>query len=183
MLASSVFAVGNSSDAFLILRAQNLGLSLSLTIIAYTLFNAFYAVSSLPAGIVSDRIGQKRVLLCGFCLFALVYLLFGIATKGLFVWILFPLYGVYMALTEGVGKAYISLLFEKEYAGTTYGIYQALVGIFSFVSSLVAGFLWQYAGPGAPFIFGGATALVAFLIFLQAKDSTGDAPDPILPSS
>jgi MFS family permease len=165
LLVSAVFAVGNSSDAFLILRARNLGFSLGLTIVVYTAFNAAYALTSFPAGILSDRIGQKKVLLYGFCLFAVIYSLFGIVTEAVYLWILFPLYGLYMALTEGIGKAYISHLTDKNYTGTTYGVYQTLIGIMTFFSSLIAGFLWKYIGPGAPFIFGGITAIVAFIIF------------------
>jgi MFS family permease len=135
LIVSAVFAIGNSSDAFLILRAHDLGLSLSLTIVAYTVFNFFYAVASHPAGIISDKIGQKKVLLWGFCLFALVYFLFGIITDWYLLWVLFPLYGVYMALTEGVGKAYISLIVKKDFTGTIYGIYQTLIGLITFLSS------------------------------------------------
>ncbi len=165
LIVSAVFAIGNSSDAFLILRAHDLGLSLSLTIVVYTVFNFFYAVASHPAGIISDKIGQKKVLLWGFCLFALVYFLFGIITDRYLLWVLFPLYGVYMALTEGIGKAYISLLVKKDFTGTIYGIYQTLIGLITFLSSLIAGFLWKYISPGAPFIFGGIMALIAFVIF------------------
>jgi MFS family permease len=169
LLVSAIFAVGNSSDAFLILRAQNLGLSLSLTIIVYTVFNAAYALTSFPAGILSDRIGQKKVLLYGFCLFAVIYFLFGIVTKQVFLWVLFPLYGVYMALTEGIGKAYISHLVDKDYIGATYGIYQTLIGMMTFLSSLIAGFLWKYISPGAPFVFGGTMAAAAFIIFVLSS--------------
>ncbi len=175
LFVSAVFAMGNSSDAFLILRAHDLGFSLSLTIFVYTLFNFFYAVFSHPAGIISDKIGQKNMLLWGFCLFALVYFLFGIITDQYLLWVLFPLYGLYMALTEGIGKAYISLLVKKDFTGTAYGIYQTLIGVVTFLSSVLAGFLWKYVNPGAPFIFGGFTALAAFLIFaasLRRMDRT-----------
>jgi MFS family permease len=170
LLVSAIFAVGNSSDAFLILRAQDLGLSLGLTIVVYTVFNAAYALTSFPAGILSDRIGQKKVLLYGFCLFAVIYFLFGIVTKQVFLWVLFPLYGVYMALTEGIGKAYISHLVDKDYIGATYGIYQTLIGVMTFLSSLIAGFLWKYISPGAPFIFGGIMAAAAFFVFACAGE-------------
>jgi MFS family permease len=170
LLVSAVFAMGNSSDVFLILRAQNLGLPLTLTVLAYTCFNAAYAFFSVPAGVISDRIGQKRVLLCGFALFALVYFLFGFITHAAFVWLLFPLYGIYMALTEGVGKAYMSLLLHKQYAGATYGLYQSVLGVIVFFASLIAGFLWKYFGPGAPFIFGGITAVVALILFYLAAE-------------
>lgn len=166
LVASTVFALGNSSDAFLILRAQDLGLSLGLTIVVYTVFNAAYALVSFPAGILSDRIGQKKVLFMGFCLFAIIYFLFGVVSRQIYLWVLFPLYGVYMALTEGVGKAYISHLTHEDYTGTTYGVYQTLIGIMTLFSSLAAGFLWRYIGPGAPFIFGGMTALTASIIFV-----------------
>ena len=106
LLVSAIFAVGNSSDAFLILRAQNLGLSLSLTIVVYTVFNAAYALTSFPAGILSDRIGQKKVLLYGFCLFAIIYFLFGIVTKPVFLWVLFPslwcIHGPYGRYRQGL---------------------------------------------------------------------------------
>ncbi len=165
LIASTIFAIGNSSDAFLILRAHDLGLSLSLTIIAYTVFNFFYAIFSHPAGIISDKIGQKKVLLWGFCVFALVYFLFGIISKPYLLWILFSLYGVHMAFTEGIGKAYISLLVKNEFMGTMYGIYQTLTGLAAFLSSLIAGFLWKYVAHGAPFVFGGIMALLALIIF------------------
>jgi len=173
LIVSAVFAIGNSSDAFLILRARDLGLSLSLTIAAYTLFNLFYAFSSHPAGIMSDRIGQKKMLLWGFGLFALVYFLFGIIAQQHLLWVLFPLYGIYMALTEGIGKAYMSLLVKKDFLGTAYGIYQTLIGVVAFLSSLIAGFLWRYINPGAPFIFGGIMALAAFTIFALSMRRVG----------
>jgi len=178
LIVSAIFALGNSSDAFLILRAQNLGFSLSLTILVYTVFNAAYALTSFPAGIVSDRIGQKKVLLYGFCLFAVIYFLFGIVSRPSFLWILFALYGLYMALTEGIGKAYVSHLVDRDYTGTTYGVYQTLIGIMTFFSSLIAGFLWKYISPGAPFIFAAIMATVASIVFaLSSSHRTENKPD------
>jgi MFS family permease len=133
--------------------AHNLGFTLGTTILVYALFNIVYAVFSFPAGIISDRVGQKKVLLRGFALFALIYFLFGITSKPAFLWALFPLYDIYMALTEGIGKAYISLHAKGEFAGTTYGIYQTVTGLAAFPASLAAGFLWKYVNPGAPFFF------------------------------
>jgi len=169
LLASTVFALGNSSDAFIILKAHSLGFPVGTTILVYALFNIVYALCSFPAGIVSDRVGQKKVLLWGFALFALIYFLFGIVDRPAALWILFPLYGVYMALTEGIGKAYISLNTAGEFTGTTYGVYQTLTGLAAFPASLVAGFLWRYAGPGAPFFYGAAMALAALAIFGLAR--------------
>jgi MFS family permease len=176
LLASTVFAVGNSSDAFIILRAYSLGFTVGTTILAYTLFNVVYAIFSFPAGIVSDRVGQKKVLLWGFALFALIYFLFGIIGSPGFLWALFPLYGVYMALTEGVGKAYISLHAQDEFAGTTYGVYQTVTGLAAFPASLAAGFLWKYVSPKAPFFFGAIMALVALVIlYLMREEAAANA--------
>jgi MFS family permease len=140
------------------------------TILAFALFNIVYAVFSFPAGIISDRVGQKKLLLWGFALFALIYFLFGVTGRPGFLWVLFPLYGIYMALTEGIGKAYISLHARGEFAGTTYGVDQTVTGLAAFPASLAAGFLWKYVGPGAPFFFGAAMALIALGIFGLARD-------------
>jgi len=170
LLISFIFALGNSSDAFLILRAQNLGLSLSLVVLAYVLFNLAYAIFSMPAGIISDKIGPKKVLLVGFLLFSVVYLFFGLVHSSLFLWFLFPIYGIYMALTEGVGKAYISNLVPQEKIGTAFGVYQTTIGLCTFFASLIAGLLWTYIGVSAPFIFGSLMAFIsAFLFFVLGK--------------
>lgn len=166
LLISFIFALGNSSDTFLILRAQNLGLSLSLVVLAYVLFNFTYSIFSIPAGIISDKIGPKKVLLAGFLLFSVVYLFFGLVHNSLFLWFLFPVYGLYMALTEGVGKAYISNLVSQEKSGTVFGIYHTIIGLTTFFASLIAGLLWTYIGVSAPFIFGSITAVISAFLFI-----------------
>jgi len=166
LLISFVFALGNSSDAFLILRAQNLGLSVTLVVALYVLFNFTYAIFSMPAGIISDKVGPKKVLLAGFLLFSAVYLFFGLAHSSLFLWLLFPVYGMYMALTEGVSKAYISNLVPQEKTGTAFGIYQTTIGLCTFFASLIAGLLWTYIGVSAPFIFGSIMAVISAFLFV-----------------
>ena len=166
IFVSVIFALGNSSDAFLILRAKDLGLSVPLVVFAYVLFNLAYAVFSYPAGVVSDKIGPRKLLSVGFVLFAVVYVLFGVISKSIFLWLLFPLYGFYMALTEGVGKAYISNLVAKENSGTAFGIYQTATGICIFAASFIAGLLWTYGGVSAPFIYGAVLSIIAAGIFL-----------------
>jgi MFS family permease len=165
-LISCIFAIGNSFIAFLILRAQNLGLSTIQIILVYVTFNVTYALFSTPAGIISDSIGKKKVVLLGFFLFSLVYLLFGFVQQKAFLWLLFPIYGVFMALTDGVGKAYISELVPQKNLGAAYGIYQTTTGICTFFASLIAGLLWYHINVQVPFLFGGIVGLVAGIMFL-----------------
>lgn len=166
LFVSIIFSIGNSSDVFLILRAQDLGLTIRITIFAYVLFNLTYALFSTPAGIIVDRIGAKKILILGFLIFSLVYFFLGLINKSLFIWLLFPIYGIYMALTEGVGKAYISLLVPQEKSGTAFGIYQTSIGICSFFSSLIAGVMWNYINVRIPFFFGSIMAFVAAILFI-----------------
>jgi len=166
LLINIIFSIGNSSDAFLILRAQNLGLAIKTTIFAYVLFNLTYALFSIPAGAIVDKIGAKKILITGLLIFSLVYLFFGLINKNMFIWFLFPVYGIYMALTEGVGKAYISLLVPQEKSGTAFGIYQTSIGICSFFSSLIAGVMWNYINVRIPFFFGSITALISAILFI-----------------
>lgn len=165
LFISFLFAVGNSSDVFLILRAQNLGLSVGLTIFTYVLFNITNSTFSLPAGIAADKIGFKRVLALGMVIFALVYFGFGYISTPDLVWILFPVYGVFMALTDGVGKAYISKLVPHEVSASAFGIYQTLMGVATLLASSIAGLLWTVLGPRTPFYFGATMAILAELVF------------------
>lgn len=166
LLVSAIFALGNSSDAFLILRAQSLGMSTTFTILAYVVFNLVYALLSYSVGSLSDRIGPKRILISSFFLFALTYLLFGVNQSTTWIWFLFALYGVYMALSEGISKAYISRIASHEVIATSFGAYQTIIGVCTFFSSLIAGILWSNINPSAPFIFGSILGVVAGIIFL-----------------
>jgi MFS family permease len=166
LLISVIFAIGNSSEAFMILRSQNLGLSVSLTILTYVLFNITNSIASLPAGLVADKIGSRKVLFVGYLIFALVYFLFGFADSSKIVWFLFPAYGVFLALTDGVAKSYISRLVPHEIVASAFGIYHTLLGVATLFASVIAGFLWTYTGPRSPFYFGSVLALIAALLFL-----------------
>ncbi len=169
LLISLIFALGNSSNAFLILRAQSLGLPLTWIILTYILFNLTYALLSTPAGIISDKIGPKKVIFAGFLLFSAIYLFFGLADSSLFLWFLFPSYGMYMALTEGASKAYISILVPQEKLGTAFGIYQTTIGLCTFLASLIAGVIWSYIGASAPFIFGSLMAIFSAFLFITLE--------------
>ncbi|MDP2586200.1 MAG: MFS transporter [Candidatus Komeilibacteria bacterium] len=175
LIVSVVFAVGNSSDAFLILRAQDLGLAATLTVAAYVLFNLTYSFFSYPAGIIVDKIGAKKILILGYWLFALVYLALGLIQNDFWIWFIFPVYGIYMALTDGVSKAYIARLVPKEKSGTAFGAYLMLTGLCMFVASLAAGLLWKYVDPSATFYFGAITATLAVIWFMFSSKKSSVA--------
>jgi MFS family permease len=156
----TLFAFANSSDTLLLLRARNLGWNDSQVILGYLLFNLTYAASAYPLGILSDRIGRWRMLISGWALYSAVYFGFSVSEGG-GVWWLFPLYGLSMGLTEGVGKALISGHVPAQRKGTALGVFHMGLGLTALASSVVAGLLWDHAGPSAPFRLGGAVALAA----------------------
>ncbi len=164
LFASAIFALGNSSDAFLVVRSKQLGLSLILVILAYVLYNITYAAFSTPFGILSDRWPRKNVMIIGYIVFAAVYAAFGFAKGPNMVWILFFIYGFYMAMTDGVGKALVSDMVAKERVATALGLYHFVLGTFAFFASLVAGLLWVKIGVAAPFIYGAIMAAASSVI-------------------
>ena len=158
---SLMFALGNSSDAFLILRSKDLGLSTTEAVTAYVLYNTTYALLSLPAGIASDRLGRRNVIGAGFLIFAFVYLGFAVASGGTYVWPLFAVYGVYMALTDGVGRALVTDFVPARDRATAIGLYTGVTGGMILIASVLAGVLWDTVGASAPFYLGAATAVLA----------------------
>jgi MFS family permease len=165
LVVSLVFALGNSSDVFLILRSKDLGLSAILVIFAYVVYNIFFALFSYPAGVLADRIGFKKVLIAGFLIFAAVYAGFGLAHSPLAVWFLFAIYGFYIAFTEGVSKAYISNIAPQDKVATAIGLYYTITGAAVLFASLAAGWLWTAFGAPATFYYGSITALAASVLF------------------
>lgn len=164
LLVSLVFALGNSSDAFLLLRARDVGLGTSAVVLAYVLFNGTYALLAAPAGAVSDHLGRRNVIVAGFVLFAVVYFGLAVVASPLWIWLLFGLYGVYMALTEGVGRALVSDLAPSQRRATALGLYHTTLGVAGLLASVAAGLLWDAAGSAAPFALGGSTAVLAALL-------------------
>lgn len=156
-----LFALGNSSNQFLLLRAGNLGFSPAAVLLVYFLYNMVYSVLSYPAGRLSDRIGRKTLLVAGYATYGLVYLGFAFARTPWHVWALFAIYGAYIALTEGVEKALVADIAPLDLRATTIGLHATLVGIGLFPASLLAGFLWNLFGPQATFLFGGVMGLLA----------------------
>jgi MFS family permease len=170
MFIVGIFDLGNSSDAFLMLRAQERGLSVIGVLGMALTFNLVYALLSTPAGSLSDRIGRRRVIIGGWLIYAAIYLGFGLARTGWHVWALYVMYGVYYGLAYGTTKAMVADIAPPELHGTAYGTYNAVLGILDFPASLIAGLLWQGVGtwagfgPSAPFLFGGGMALIAALL-------------------
>lgn len=166
VIITTVFAIGNSSDVFLILRAQQLGIQPVTIPVIYLMFNLIYALSSLPAGIAADKFGKRRVILIGFIMFALVYYGFAVASGTLMVWVLFACYGVFMGLTEGVQKAFVATIIPSDFKATAFGIYNTAVGLAMFPASLIGGMLWDHVSPAATFYFGSVTAAATALLFI-----------------
>jgi len=167
----TLFTLGNSSDAFILLRGQERGLSILQVMGMSLTFNLLYTIFAGPLGAWSDRVGRRRLILGGWFAYGLVYLGFAFARQGWQVWALFGLYGLYYAATEGAAKALVADLVPESQRGAAYGLFNAAVGITALPASLVAGLLWQGAGtwggfgPSAPFLFGAFMALAAGFSF------------------
>lgn len=166
LLVAGIFALGNSSNQFLILRTKTIGFTIAATLGAYLLYNLVYGLLSWPAGRIADAVGRKRLLVGGYAVYGLVYLgfaLLGPASATWLPWLLFGLYGVFSALTEGQEKALVADLAPEEHRATFIGLHATLVGIGLLPASLLAGALWTLFGPSAPFLLGGCLGLSAAL--------------------
>jgi len=167
LLIVSIFELGNSSDAFLLLRAQERGASVTGVLAMLVVFNLVYTLVSTPAGLLSDRIGRRKVIIGGWLIYALVYLGFALARSAVQISVLYLIYGLYYGLAYGTSKAIIADMVAPEVRGGAYGTYNAVIGILDFPASLIAGLLWQGAGswaglgPASPFLFGALMALVS----------------------
>ena len=178
VVITTLFAIGNSSDVFLILRSQQLGITTAMIPVVYLTFNLVYALSAIPAGIAADRFGKKRVVLVGFILFALIYYGFAVAGSATAAWVLFGLYGVFMGLTEGVQKAFLTTIIPPDFKATAFGVYNTAVGLALFPASLIGGWLWDRVSPAATFYYGSAMAAVSTLLFIVFIAVLGrQAPD------
>ncbi|PIR17686.1 MAG: MFS transporter [Deltaproteobacteria bacterium CG11_big_fil_rev_8_21_14_0_20_49_13] len=165
-----IFTIGNSSDAFLLLRAQNVGVTTMHVPLVWLFFNLVYTLVAIPAGKWSDKVGRRRVILTGFGIYALSYLGFAFASMWWHIWFLFGIYGCYYGMTEGVIRAYIADVVPASNRATSYGVYSFVTGILLFPANLLTGLIWKYAGPSAAFSLGAALALisaVSFYIFSQ----------------
>jgi MFS family permease len=157
----TLFALGNSSDAFLLLRAQRIGLSLRDLYFIWVVLHLVKSALSAPAGALSDRLGRKSLILAGWIVYSLVYAGFALATQPWQIWLLFGVYGIYFGLVEGTERALVADLVPAEARGTAFGWYNGCVGAAAFPASLLFGVLWDHGGPVAAFGLGCGLALAA----------------------
>ncbi|MDP2966773.1 MAG: MFS transporter [Pelolinea sp.] len=184
MLIVGLFDLGNSSDAFLVLRAQERGVSVLGILGMLAVFNLVYTLVSTPAGKLSDKIDRRMLIIGGWVFYALVYLGFGFVSAGWQVWALYVVYGLYYGMAYGTAKAMVADLVPAELRGTAYGTYNAILGIIDFPASLIAGILWQGVGgwqgfgPSAPFLFGAVLAGLAAVMMAAWKPAPSSQTSP-----
>jgi MFS family permease len=177
MILLLVFSLANSSDTFLLLRAGQLGLAPWEVVLVYALFSFVYTAVSYPAGVISDRFGRWRVIAVGWVIYAGVY--FGLTqATAMAVWPLLAVYGVYIALTDGVGKALLADHVPRERRGFAIGLFYMASGATTLVSSVIAGVLWDRVGPASPFWFGGIAAIAALVLLAVMRPWRGQHERP-----
>jgi len=156
-----VFTLGNSTDAFLLLRAKELGVPVALAPILWALLSGVKSISNIPGGSLSDRIGRRPTLVAGWVVYALVYLLFGRATQPWHAWALFAAYGIFFGLTEGAQLALVADVVPKARRGMAYGWYYLAIGVGALPASIMFGVLWDRYGSPVAFAVGAGLAMVA----------------------
>jgi MFS family permease len=172
LLVTALFGLGNSSNAFLILRTRDIGVSLETTILIYAAFNLVAALISYPAGALSDTWGRRDILLASFVVFLIAYLGFALTRNVLLVAALFVFYGLYQGIFRAVGKSFASDFVPEQLRASAVGWYNTTVGLLQLVASVVAGLLWDRIGHAAVFYYGAAFAAVGsigLLLLIPAK--------------
>ncbi len=169
MVVVAIFSIGNFADAFLILRAKNLGFSNELITMVYLLYNIVYAASATPFGILADRVGLKKIVAIGFVLYSMIFAGFAMSTNALHIWLFFIAYGLYRGLTEGNLRAYVASIAPSERKATAFGVYHAVSGTMLLPASIIAGLLWDMSGPRLAFAFGSIASIIAAIVFIYAS--------------
>ncbi|NJR75647.1 MAG: MFS transporter [Scytonema sp. CRU_2_7] len=167
-----LFNLGNSSDAFLLLQAQQVGVSTALVPLTIVVMNITYFVSAYPAGLLSDRIGRLGLLVSGFLVYALTYLGFAFTSSPWQVWVLFALYGLYQGMSKGILSAMIAQTVPSSLRGTAFGFINLAIGVALLVASILAGSLWESLSPKAAFMTGSIFAVVATGLLLGSRSSS-----------
>jgi MFS family permease len=163
----TLFTLGNSSDAFLMLRAQTVGFSTVEIFLVVAAFSLVIALTSTRGGTLSDTFGRRGLIIAGWLIYAVIYLGFALASARWHIWILYAGYGLYYGAFLGASSAIVAELVPQHLRGTAYGIYNAALGVAAFPASLLAGLLWDWYGPAAPFLFGAALAVLATIGLLM----------------
>jgi MFS family permease len=161
-----IFTLGNSTDALLLVKANEAGIKVAFIPLVYLITNTVAVIAAIPLGSLSDRVGKEKILVAGFLIYALVYFLFGRTSDTVAITLLFALYGLYSAATDGIQKAFVTDIVDKNKKGTGLGIYNAILGITLLPASIIAGVLYDRAGSAAPFYFGSSMAFLSFLLML-----------------
>lgn len=169
LMAWGLFAIVNSSDVFLILKAKQMGYQTTWVVILYVLYNVVYALASPVLGSLSDSLGRKKVLAGGLVVFAMVYMGFAFTSHLWQLWVLFVVYGLYIASTDGVGKAFAVDLVSHEIRATAVGIFGTITGVAALAASGVAGLLWSAVGPWAAFTYGAIGALAGAALISRVR--------------
>ena len=170
LLLITIFSLVNSSDVFLILKSKDVSDSSTLAIFGYIVYNLVYAAASYPLGGLSDRFGKKKIFSLGLIIFSLVYIGFALAPKIELIWLLFALYGIYAAATEGISKAWVSDLIPDEQRGSAIGLLTMMTSLSIMFGSFITGILWDQFGSAVPFSISASVSLViAFIIFFQKE--------------
>jgi MFS family permease len=169
LILITVFSFANSSDVFLILKSNFVSDSYILAILGYVFYNLIYAIFSYPLGKYADRLGKNIVYGSGLFIFSIVYFGFAFITETFFIWILFALYGVYSAATEGVSKAWISDLVPDERRGTAIGLLTMFSSFAIMLGSFTAGFLWDEFGSIVPFLTSAVVSLIVGVFIFSIR--------------
>jgi len=161
-----IFTLGNSTDALLLVKANEAGIKVAFIPLVYLVTNLVSVIAAIPLGTLSDRVGKEKILVAGFLIYALVYFWFGRTSDTVVITALFALYGLYSAATDGIQKAFVTDITDSNKKGTGLGIYNALLGITLLPASIIAGVLYDKAGSAVPFYFGALMAFLAFLLMI-----------------
>jgi len=166
LVANAFFALGNSSNAFLILKAQEVEIAIFLIPILWVVYNIVCTISSPILGSLSDRIGRKPVIVTSFIYYAVIYLLFGFATQAWMIWVLFAAYGIFYGLSDGIFRAYVADIVEEKNRATAYGVLNTVIGVFLLPASVLMGIVWDRFSSRTAFIVAAGLGIVGFVVFL-----------------
>lgn len=166
LIANAFFTLGNSSNAFLILKAQETGITTAFVPILWMLYNIVCTISSPALGSLSDKVGRKPIIGVSFIYYSLIYTLFGFASKTWMMWALFAAYGMFYGLSEGVFRAYVADIVEEENRATAYGLLNTVIGVFLLPASVLMGLVWTKFNSRIAFLMGAEFGGLGFLVYM-----------------